>query len=125
MIESCDTNLTEVNIPPFIEGLPVTEISNSAFDNCQIIEKITIPQTITKIGDLAFRWCPTLIEINVHADNTAYSSVDGILYNKNRTELIKYPACKEDNEFNFPSGITAISTYAFAVTKKSGNSFSS
>ncbi|MCD8132873.1 MAG: leucine-rich repeat domain-containing protein, partial [Clostridiales bacterium] len=57
--------------------------------------------------------CSSLTEILVSADNTAYSSGDGILFNRDQTEIICYPAGKGDSSYEIPENITTIGNGAF------------
>ena len=81
-------NLTDVTIPSTLQS-----IQWQAFRNCAL-ETIEIPASVTEIGDDAFLGCAQLKEIRVSADNPNYSSIDGVLYNKDGTELIYCPEGK-------------------------------
>jgi hypothetical protein len=59
----------------------------------------------------------SLTAINVAADNTNYSSENGVLYNKNKTFLYKYPAGKAGTTFTIPNNVTSIRDFAFAGCK--------
>jgi hypothetical protein len=80
------TAISEITIPE-----NVTTIESSAFAACRNLTKINIPAGVSNIDTLMFLFCNDLSEINVHDSNNMYSSIDGILYNKSRTELIYYP----------------------------------
>jgi len=105
--EGC-TNLTSVTIPN-----SVSSIGMNAFRNCSKLTSMTIPNSVTSIGNGAFDWCTSLTSINVADDNSDYSSEDGVLFNKERTTLIKYPPRKIDTQYVIPSSVTSINTYAF------------
>ncbi len=75
-------------------------------------KKVTIPASVTSIHYNTFYYCDALTEIEVHKDNATYSSADGVLYNKKKTELLEYPYAKKDVTFEIPSGVTAIKQYA-------------
>lgn len=83
-----------LEMPAEINGLPVTSIEDSAFEDCDLLTSITIPDSVTSIGICAFCSCNLLTGINVDAANQNYSSIDGVLFNKNATELICYPGGK-------------------------------
>jgi len=105
---------TTVNIPPVIQNLPVTGIGNRAGFINDKITSITIPNSVTKILSLFSLMCSKeLTEINVAADNTAYTSENGILYTKDKTVLIRYPGGKTASSFNIPKSVTSIGDWAF------------
>jgi hypothetical protein len=99
------TSLTGITIPN-----SVTEIGGSAFLGCESLTSVTIPASVTSMG-YAFNGC-YLTAINVDAGNTEYSSQDGVLYNKAKTTLIKYPQGKT-GAFTIPPGVTSIGELAF------------
>ena len=100
--------LTSVVIPN-----SVTTIGNYVFDNCRNLKSVTIPNSVTSIGRVLFGSCYQLTEINVAVDNSAYLSEDGILFNKDKTELICYPAGKTDSTYTVPNTVTTIGDFAF------------
>ncbi len=124
------TNLTSVTIPDSVTGIrgsafsgctgltsvtipnSVTSIGNFAFSDCKGLTSITIPSSVTNIGDHVFQYCKKLTEINVEADNSAYSSDDGVLLNKTQTMLKNCPAGKS-GEYAIPQTVTEIRDNAF------------
>ena len=90
-----------------------TSMESNAFYNCTSLISITIPNA-NSIGDYAFMGCTSLTAINVDTTNTAYSSQDGVLYNKAKTTLIQYPAGKTGNTFTIPGSVTSIEGFAFS-----------
>ena len=100
-------NLWDINIPA-----SVTEIDGSAFEGCASLASIDIPVNVTNIVEYAFYGCKNLASINVDDKNTTYASVDGVLYNKEKTILIQAP-CKIQGVFTIPSGVTNIASGAF------------
>ena len=100
--------LTQVNIP---DG--VTSIGEDAFNNCEALTQVTIPSSVTSIGKRAFAYCFALTAINVESGNTAYCSENGILFNKDKTTLVCYPAGKPETTYAIPESVTSIGDYAF------------
>jgi hypothetical protein len=101
------SGLTSVTIPS-----SVTSIGDSAFYDCSSLTSVTIPSSVTSIGLLAFDLCIGLTDIYVASWNANYRSEDGVLFNKDKTELICYPAGKQ-GAYIVPSSVTSISDYAF------------
>ena len=91
----------------------VTEIGKYAFDGCKSLTSITIPDGVTSIGDGAFYNCSSLTEIKVASENSNYVSVNGVLYNKDKTTIICYPAGKKGNNYKIPDGVTKVGSSAF------------
>jgi len=90
----------------------ITSIGSSAFESCIRLTSITIPNSVTSIGKWAFGACTGLFEITVDSGNEFYASVDGVLYNKNLTNIIQYPGGKT-GAFSVPNSVTAIESGAF------------
>ena len=103
---SC-SNLSSINIPDH-----VTSIGGSAFQNTKF-SSIDIPASVTNIETHAFYACSYLEAINVNADNTVYASEDGVLFNKAKTTLIKYPQAKSGSSYSIPATVTSIEIAAF------------
>ena len=93
----------------------VTTISDFAFED-NVLSKITIPSTVTKIG--RFAYCPSLKNIEVDNDNTVYKSIDGNLYSKDEKVLIKYAIGKTDTSFMVPNSVTTIGEFAFSYNEE-------
>ncbi|GHT51768.1 hypothetical protein AGMMS49982_10100 [Bacteroidia bacterium] len=106
--------------PPFDTALKQVTLSNSlthigasAFINCSgLTGALTIPESVTSIGGGAFSGCSGLTAINVNDANTKYSSVDGVLYNKNQDTLVVCPEGKS-GALTIPDGVTCIGNGAF------------
>ena len=98
-ITDCDKTVTEVNIPPQINGKTVTSIGHGAFDSCRALRSITIPDRVTSIGDSAFSWCSALTSITI----------------PNSVTSIGHDAfdCSKLTSITIPDSVTSISSRAF------------
>ncbi|MBQ9312605.1 MAG: leucine-rich repeat domain-containing protein [Bacteroidales bacterium] len=101
------SSLTSVTIPN-----SVTSIGYSAFTNCSSLTSITIPNSVTSIESGFFSGCSSLTNIDVNSENNYYSSVDGVLYNKEETTLIRCPEGKVGT-VSIPNSVTSIERSAF------------
>lgn len=69
----------------------ITGIENDIFNQCDNLKSIEIPSTVFYIGDKAFHYIYGLEEIKISESNTNFSSGNGILFDKNKIQLINYP----------------------------------
>ena len=102
------SRLTSVTIPE-----SVISIRLGAFFGCNGLTSITIPKSVVSIGDLALADCANLSSIYADEENTVYTSVDGILFNKEKTTLVVYPSGRKTTSYRIPEGVTSIGDYAF------------
>ena len=102
----CD-NLTTVML-----GAKVSTIGDSAFYDCPSLTTISIPASVTNIGNYVFDWCTSLTNIAVEANNSNYSSAGGVLFDKSKTALFRYPLALK-NGYLIPNSVTNISVHAF------------
>ncbi|MBQ8790215.1 MAG: leucine-rich repeat protein [Ruminiclostridium sp.] len=107
------SSILSVTLP---EGL--THIGDFAFAWCHRLETITIPEKVTSIGKAPFYWCFFLTDVNADEDNESFASVDGVLFNKDMTEIIVYPAGKMDPSYVIPDGVEIIGEYAFSDVRE-------
>ena len=90
----------------------ITSIGPDAFYECSKLTCITIPNSLTSIGKYAFWLCDNLTSIQVDEGNLQYASIDGVLFNKEKTELFLYPKGRQ-GKYYIPDGVTSIRKDAF------------
>ena len=95
----------------------LTSIGAFAFSSCSSLISMTIPASVTSIGNYAFDYCSSLASITVDSANTYYKSVDGVLFNKSGTMIVRYPPAKTGTEYSIPSDVTVIGNGAFCYSK--------
>lgn len=91
----------------------VTNIDAWAFSGCDNLKNIAIPENVIDIGYGAFGNCTSLTEINVDSENNNYCSVDGVLFNKNKTVILCYPSNREGTTYEVPDTVIEIYEGAF------------
>ena len=106
------TNIKELIIP---EG--VTTISNTAFSLCSNLESVKISSSVTDMALTVFLGCISLKNIVVSPNNINYCDIDGVLFNKNKTELIQYPIGNTKEKYIIPDGVTSVSGAAFCYSQ--------
>ena len=103
------SSLSTINMSNQIE-----KIGTFAFSGCSSLTNINIPSTTNSIGTFAFSECSSLNTINVDSNNMTYSSENGILFNKDKSNLILYPLGKSDiTKYSIPNTVTSINERAF------------
>jgi len=104
----------------FAAGSKLTRIGSHAFDDCFALTSISIPATVTAIGNAPFAGTRALTAISVQNGNTNYVSVDGVLFNKAKTQVIAYPAGKTASSYTIPAGVKSINKHAFSYAGLTG-----
>lgn len=126
-----NTNLTSVSFP---EGLK--SVGSNAFEGCSNLNNVVLPSTVTNIYDRAFANCTGLTNITlsrsleevsgsafdgtselqsytIPADNASYTSVDGVLYKKDMTDIVFFPKGKTGS-YSLPTTMTVIRNNVFS-----------
>ncbi len=91
----------------------VRVIGGDAFAECAGLRSITLGTGVTSILSQAFLACPSVTAIAVAAGNPAFTSVGGVLFNKNQTALVLYPAGSSGTAYAVPDSVTNIWEDAF------------
>lgn len=106
-----DEYITEIKYIKIEDG--VISIGANSFSNCPNLINVDIPKSVSNIYDTPFENCPKLTNINVDIKNEYYSSLNGDLYNKKKTKLIRYAIGKSQKSFTIPGCVKEIATEAF------------
>ena len=109
-----------ITIPSTIDGLPVTTIGERAFYSFfskAYITGITIPDSVTTIGEGAFESCEDLESIAVSNTHPVYAFIDGVLFNKKEKSLHTYLMANRISNYTVPKGIITIGEGAFIGCK--------
>jgi len=107
LFTGCES-LKNITIPSSI-----TKIGNKAFFQCGSLKNINIPFSVTSIGKDAFFLCSNLSNILVEQKNINFTSLNNVLYNKDKTRLICYPLGLQNESFIVPSSVTSIENGTF------------
>ncbi len=89
------------------------KIAKGAFQSNQATRRIEIPASVTNIDNSAFDGCKCIEWYEVDPQNEVYYSINGVLYEKSKNVLFKYPIEKQDNSFYILSNTTEIADKAF------------
>ncbi len=108
--ESCE-NLEYIELPDSLRF-----IGYAAFGYCDSLEEVVIPSGVREIEDEAFT-SAYLKKITVSSSNKYFTSVDGVLFDKEKTVLMQYPGAKSSKTYRIPNTVTEIAHSAFAYAK--------
>ncbi len=92
----------------------VKTICDRAFENCTALAQLTLGASFEAFEGAPFTGCTSLSAFEVSADNTPFSAIDGVLFNADGTELIKYPCGRPAGEYIVPDSLTALNNTAFS-----------
>lgn len=124
--------LKEINMPETLESIgsgafigcreliavrvpdSVTELGWGAFDSCTNLQSIYFGSGIQSVNNELLTGCSSLMNITVAEDSQVFSVEDGVLFNKDKAELIKYPSAKTDKNYTVPATVKTIKTEAFS-----------
>ena len=101
-------NITSIHLP---EG--IRRIGKYAFAGNAGLTSISIPASVELIDTAAFYYCMALTAVHVNSSNRHYCSENGVLFNKDKSKLIIYPAMKQDSYYALPSNVKQIEIGAF------------
>lgn len=113
-----DTYTGELIIPRQLDGYEVGYIDNAAFMNAKGITSVTIPNTVSDIGNSVFFGCESLERIKVEEGNGYLAVIDdGVLVADDQKFLVAYPAAKAGDSYTIPDTIDEIAPGCFGFAK--------
>ena len=95
------------------DGDTVTEIGEFAFEGCEFIETVYLPSGLKKIEKGAFSGCTSLVSFTVDSTNTKFCAVGGVLFSRDKSVLVAYPAMKVGRSYLLSTNVQTIGAYAF------------
>ena len=95
----------------------VYSLGNQTFNDLKFLTEVNLPYNVTNIDIKVFQGCDSLQSISISDKNSKYSSEDGILFDKTRASIFKYPPAKTYKNFTVNSSIERIEEYSFNGTK--------
>jgi hypothetical protein len=115
---------TLISYPPGKKGeytIPdgVISVQDNAFKDCGEFTRLYFPQSLTDCG-YSLCSCSALADIMVSEHNPEYSSIDGVLFTKGGTTLLRYPKGRENKEYVVPDGVSSIEGSAFVGCERLG-----
>lgn len=110
-------NDSKIIIPDKIKGYPVNILSTGVFKECANLTYIKVPATVTSLSGETFAECRSLMNIEIHENNQTYISVDGIVFNFDKTTLVAFPNAR-DGKYTIPETVLTIGSSAFAGAYK-------
>lgn len=128
-------NLTEVNLPSGITELSdylfmnspklshidiphgVKKIGAQVFSGCRSITALYIPDNVTEFATTAFGGLTSLTEFSVSESSPVFCTMDGILYSKDKAQLICFPNAKNISSYSVPEFVTKINAVCFGPCK--------
>lgn len=114
--QSCN-GLTSIIIPN-----SVTSIKSFAFMSCSELNSVVLGSSLVTVGGTrVFDYCGKLTGFTIQNDNPNYSTQDGVLYNKDKSAIVIYPAGKLDTEFIIPNSVSTVFESAFSSCSNLAN----
>ena len=88
-------------------------IETEAFKGCKSLTSLTLPQSVTNFSGGSIIECLNLAQINVNPHNNSYCDIDGVVFTRDMTTIVAYPAGKPGTHYTIPYDVTQIGKYAF------------
>lgn len=91
----------------------VSNLTDRQFYGCSSLEEVELPASLTDLQPSVFKECCALKKITVDKNNKEFSSENGVLFNKDKSALLLYPACKPEHSYSIPDSVKVIAYFAF------------
>jgi len=108
---SCE-KLQNVELPKNLE-----RIGSIAFSGCENLKSIKIPENVTQIEDSAFAYCYNIEKFELDEQNSHFSIIDGVLFNRDKTKLVSFPCGSKNKNYIVPDGVKIIGDGSFRGSK--------
>ena len=108
---------SKIIIPDKINGYPVNILSVNVFKECTNLTYIKVPSSVKTLSGETFAECRNLMNIEIHPDNQNYVSVDGVVFNSDKSTLVAFPNAR-DGKYTIPETVLTIGSSAFAGAYK-------
>ena len=95
----------------------VQSINNEAFTSNEVLTSVTIPASVMSIGTNSFGQTYALTSVSVDLANPNFSSEAGVLFNKDKSSLLLFPAARGNAPYVVPSSVVTIRARAFLMDR--------
>lgn len=102
------TSLNSITIPN-----SVSMIQANAFENCTSLTQLLLPDGLESLGTQVFKGCSSLEQVGTEVNNKGFLCYNGVLFNKEMTELVYYPSASAYEDYVVPDSVEKIRSYAF------------
>ena len=106
------------SLPSIVVPSSITKIGDHAFWQCRSLQSIDLHDNISILGNYVFLGCSMMTSINVAQGNQYYSSLDGVLFDKDQTVLIQCPGGYPRSTYSIPCSVRSIGSSAFEFCQK-------
>lgn len=111
---------TKLRIPAMIDHSVVSGMAHGAFESCDMLEEVVIPDGVVNVEGNPFAGCTKLKTITVSQEHPTLALIDGVLFEKPEKRLVCFPAAMEGETYQIPQGIRVIGEGAFSHSRLTG-----
>ncbi len=88
-------------------------IAKNAFGLSNKLINLILPKSLKYMSTFCLGGCYNLLNITVDNNNNYFTTIDGVLFDKNLTTLIKYPPAKTNTTYSVPNGVQILGEDSF------------